>query len=513
MSPASSNPPLLAIVIDDEPAHQQLISESILSVYEQSEVEVRTYARADEALVELPAERLALIICDYQLGDASGVDWLPDFVRADVGPVILATSSGNQTIAAQAFKQGAMDYVEKDVIIQNPHSLRGIITEAIRKFKLLRANKDLARKLKIANSELEKSNQRLARLSDEAHRFVDDVAHEFRTPLAVIKEFASIIDDGIGGEVTPKQHEFLSHITDASRDLAQLIDDFLDSSKLKAHTLRVDRRPHRLDALIDEAWPVLENRAKAKSIRLRREAPTDLPEIYTDADKFKRSIINLVVNAIKFSNSDGEVLIRAEAARQGMVHVRVQDHGPGLPPEQVQQLFQRFRQHQGAVQTDQKGFGLGLCIVQEMVDINLGEVMVESQYGSGCTFSFTAPVNEHRAIVDAFMARAMSREATDTITALVVMDETRQSDAEEPLDARLNTICYPRDLVLPHDQGRACALIGACDDPTQWVTRLHERASSVDMAPLDITIVGAWPLAKASSPLKELLASRPHARA
>lgn len=500
--------PLICIIIDDDPSHRLLLQTSLNTAYASNEIEIMEYGRAEEAMVDLPPDRLAVIICDYQLGGASGLDWLPDFIRADIGPVILATSSGNQEIAAEAFRQGASDYVEKGAIFQNPKELRRTVTESIRKYQFKKANKELSRKLKMANRELEQKNKTLAQLTNTAHRFVDDVAHEFRTPLAVIKEFASIITDGIGGEVTDKQVEFLSYINDASTDLAQLIDDFLDSSKLRARTLRVKRCEHSVSDLFDAVWPTLETRAATKSITLERRINDPVSTVFADADKVNRSLINLVVNAVKFSNPDAPVILDASTDNHGMVVINVIDQGSGLPPEETKKLFERFKQSENAEHIDSKGFGLGLNIVKELVAINLGEVSVESEYGSGSTFSFTLPQFSTDSIIDSVLARAKERNPFGTLCVMSA-SYSDESGSQDDLVSFLSSSCYPTDVVIPQSSDGTVYVIGDTIEPDRWQKRLTDLYAARNKAKpnghLNVTLIGMWPIQEARKAITDLV--------
>lgn len=498
----------MCIIIDDDKSHRFLLRAALESAYTPIQIEIAEYERADEALMDLQPDRKSVILCDYQLGSSSGVDWLPDFIRADIGPVILVTSSGNQQIASEAFRCGAADYVEKGIVFNEPQLLKKTITEARRKYEFTKDNKELSRKLKMANRELEQKNKTLAQLTDTAHRFVDDVAHEFRTPLAVIKEFASIISDGIGGEVSEKQCEFLGYINDASMDLAALIDDFLDSSKLRARTLRIQRSSHGVSDIFDSVWPILENRAGMKSISVERKIAEDLPEMYADADKAKRSLINLVVNAVKFSNPGDTVTLAAELNDKGKVLLSVIDHGAGLPQEEAEKLFDRFKQNENASKIDSKGFGLGLNIVKEMVAINLGEVFVKSEYGLGSTFSFTLPCNDPECIVDSMIERMIDRNGFGTISALKVA--VSKDDSITEIVSFLSSSCYPTDLVITSADKRFIYVIGETIEPENWIRRLNDLTGNVlddQSHAFEMILVGMWPIREAREAIVGLVAN------
>jgi signal transduction histidine kinase len=510
---------LIAVVIDDDAAHRDLIGRSVEAAFADGAVEILAYADADEALVDLPAQGRVVILCDNQLGGVSGVDWLPDFIRADVGPVIIVTSSGNERIVTEAFRHGAADFIDKARLFESPEELRKAINGALRRHKLEHTNRELARRLRLANDTLKRKNVILGEMTETAHRFVDDVAHEFRTPLTVITEFASILSDGIGGEVTEQQAEYLQFITRASRDLAHLIDDFLDSSKLRAGTLRVERREHAIVDLLDSIWPMIESRAGDKDILVERKLEGDLPTVFVDADKVRRSIINLVINAIKFSKPGGTVAIAARSVDPGRVEIGVTDRGPGLCEEEMQQLFERFRQGGESGRISAKGFGLGLNIVKELVAINLGEVSVSSTLGEGSTFSFTMPSCDVRHVLDSFTQRTMEQTPSATIAVLCARRVSPKADLDE-LRSFVANVCYPTDVQFSGTDERSVIIAGETTEPDRWVHRLlrHDERNTMHAlgaehpGQLRVDHLGSWMLRDVKEALLGILDAPMEAR-
>lgn len=514
MQEVGRNGLLTVVLVDDNADHLRLLEQALLRAFDQEtrSLKIATFARADHAIAELPAAGEVVVLIDYRLGESTGIDWLPDFLRADAGPVILMTSSGDEAIAAEAFRQGASDYVIKSAVFENPSILRTCIRQALRRFRLEQTNFDLSRRLKVANSELERKNTRLAELTDTAHRFVDDVAHEFRTPLTVIKEFTAIILDGLGGEVSSKQSEYLAFISDASRDLAGLIDDFLDSGKLRARTLRVDRCEHTVADLIGSAWPVLESRAASKNIRLECRLDPRLPTVFADAEKVRRTLVNLVVNAIKFSSRDGVVVVSAEVSDPGRVLIKVADHGPGIPADELGRLFGRFKQMMNAEHINSKGFGLGLNIVKQLVALNLGEVGVESAVGEGSIFSFTLPASRPEHIIEAIVRSTNTRSPNGMLSVIRVGSHSPATSAED-LRSFVASASQPWDVQLPWSDGKAVLVVGETSEAERWRDRLLRSAAARTDAgtagpDLYVEHVGTWPIAEACHTLRELACPR-----
>lgn len=340
-------------------------------------------------------------------------------------------------------------------------------------------------------------NRRLIELTESAHKFVEDVAHEFRTPLSVIKEFASIIADGLGGEVSVKQKEFLNHITGSAGDLAGLIDDFLNSSRLRSNSIRVDRRVCEVDRVIETALPILHSRAASRSIQLSVEIENNLPEIYVDADKMQRSLINLVVNAIKFSDNGSEVCIRASMNDEYSVRVGVHDFGSGLPEDSVDELFKRFNQGDADERKLATGFGLGFNIVKEMVTINLGSVDIQSELSQGSVFSFSAPLMGTKSVVHEYLANAVRDPENTRVVVMSVQRESPDFSTEE-LVHDLKNMCYPMDTVLNSEQTGEVFMMGITEDVDAWSVRLIDtdlriqRQSESPRSGLVVEVCGSW---------------------
>ncbi|HWB20059.1 MAG TPA: ATP-binding protein [Phycisphaerales bacterium] len=364
--------------------------------------------------------------------------------------------------------------------------------------------------LNTANQSLAQKNVELAQVTETALRFTDDVAHEFRTPLTVVMEFAEIIAEGLSGPVSEKQAEHLQVIIGATGDLATLVDDFLDSGKLRARTLRVDRRSHTVDEILDSAWPILETRSLGRRLTLLRKVESDLPTVFADIEKVRRTLVNLVVNAIKFSPQDSTVVIDAHSGPHGGVELSVIDQGPGMTHEEVSKLFARFDQgHQGK-QADSKGFGLGLNIVRQLVALNLGTVSVKSEVKKGSVFSFTLPPDDSMEVLRWFLQRAEEREC-DTVSALRV--SLGDSSEREDMMRVLSSSLYSQDLQLCNPADGTLLLVGESSKPDRWRERLihliqdHARPAASEMSVPQIELVGTWTVASAGDPLQSILAS------
>ena len=314
-----------------------------------------------------------------------------------------------------------------------------------------------------ANSLLKSKNERLARMFKMSQQFVDNVSHEFRTPLTVIREFASIVRDGIDGPVTSNQSTRLSTLINRTDDLARMVDDLLDTSRLESGLLKAYREEHGLSDIVEQVAKMLVPRADAKQISiLIKEIPAET-KVFCDEEKLRRTLINLLVNAIKFTPQNGCIEISAEMAGEDRIKVTVADNGPGIAAEQLQRIFERFQQVEAHHRMAScRGFGLGLSIARSLASLNLGSLEVASVEGEGSQFSVLVPVARFDSILRCYFDQRESNVVEGGSISLVevsaeAFDAENEQNVIETLDDFLKLSIKSFDLVL---QIREKSLVG-----------------------------------------------------
>jgi PAS domain S-box-containing protein len=334
-----------------------------------------------------------------------------------------------------------------------------------------------AEEIERVHQQLAGQNRGLAALTEQAHRFVDDVSHEFRTPLAVIKEFGSIIADGLGGEVTAEQQQYLGMIDNAVLDLNQMVEDFADASKLRVGRLHVDRRAHTLDAIFERVRPDLQKKAASRAITLVERIEPDLPRVFADEEKVRRVIMSLATNAVKFAPQHSQLELWARQSRDGGVEVGVTDHGPGLTPADLNQALERFRQPPNSDAASVKGFGLGLNIARLFVWLNLGKMNVTSVVGQGSTFAFTLPADDPQMSLVRFFASLAEFDEGQLDVAVLAVTTTEPAASLEALRVFLAATTRPNDLVLAmrSTSGDGFVLLGPTQSAVGWMSRLLQE--------------------------------------
>ena len=229
---------------------------------------------------------------------------------------------------------------------------------------------------------------RLKQLERTREEFVANVSHELRTPLSLIKGYVETLLDG--ARDNPEVAErFLKIIERNANRLDLLIQDLLTISALESGRMKLELQPVELKSLAEKVLAFLHTKAENKSVTLVNE----LPELTANADanRLDQVLANLVDNAIKYGRPDGLVTVGGKKLDDGRLEIFVRDDGPGIPPEALDRVFERFYRVDKARSRDQGGTGLGLSIVKHIVQAHGGEVRCESKLGEGATFFFTLP--------------------------------------------------------------------------------------------------------------------------
>jgi signal transduction histidine kinase len=238
--------------------------------------------------------------------------------------------------------------------------------------------------------EIEDKSRQLEEASQHKSQFLANMSHELRTPLNAILGYTELMADGAYGEPSEKMLGILKRLEANGKHLLGLINDVLDLSKIEAGQLVLELSDYCVQDIAQTVRSTLEPLAYDKRLAFKLELAPDLPRGHGDGRRLTQVLINLVGNAIKFTDA-GEVAIKAQADN-GSFHVSVRDTGPGISSADQARLFQEFQQADNAITRKKGGTGLGLAISKRIVEMHGGRILVESQPGQGSTFAFTLPV-------------------------------------------------------------------------------------------------------------------------
>ena len=221
------------------------------------------------------------------------------------------------------------------------------------------------------------------------NEFVSMVSHELRTPLTVIKEGVSQVLEGILGEINGGQKKFLSIALEGIERLGRIVDDLLDISKIESGKLELKREPIDLVSLVNGVQTAFNLQAKEKGLEIRIHVPPGRVEVYADRDKIVQVFINLISNALKFTEK-GKIDISL-TDKDTIVQCSVSDTGIGIAETDLPRVFGKFQRFSRSSGTVVKGTGLGLAICKGIVEAHGGTIEIESQWGRGTKFIFTLP--------------------------------------------------------------------------------------------------------------------------
>ena len=240
-------------------------------------------------------------------------------------------------------------------------------------------------------SEIGQKSQQLEVASQHKSQFLANMSHELRTPLNAVLGYTELILDSIYGEVPEKARTTLERIQSNGRHLLGLINDVLDLSKIEAGQLTLSLADYSIKGVVHNVYGAVESLATSKNLALKVELPKDLPPAHGDERRLTQVLLNLVGNAIKFTDT-GEVAIRTSIA-DGSFTVAVHDTGPGIAERDQGKIFEEFQQADSSITKQKGGTGLGLAIAKRLIEMHGGRLWVESELGHGSTFAFTVPVN------------------------------------------------------------------------------------------------------------------------
>jgi signal transduction histidine kinase len=222
--------------------------------------------------------------------------------------------------------------------------------------------------------------------------FLATMSHELRTPLNSIIGFTGIILQGLAGPLVPEQTRQLGMVRESARHLLALINDVLDISKIESGQLEIRTAPFDLHDSIRRVSESVRPLAEKKEIALRVAIPKPPLPLESDQRRVEQILINLLSNAIKFTDR-GEVILSLEVDQtRQVVRLLVSDTGIGIKEEDIQRLFQPFRQIDSGLQRVHEGTGLGLAICRRLTDLLGGEIEVMSTWGRGSLFTVTLPL-------------------------------------------------------------------------------------------------------------------------
>jgi two-component system, sensor histidine kinase and response regulator len=367
------------LVVDDIEANRDILSRRL----ERQGYAIATAENGRQALEMLRADSFDLVLLDIMMPEIDGYEVLQR-LKADDRlqhiPVIMISALGELDSVVRCIEMGAEDYLPKPF---NPTLLKARIGACLEKKR--------ARDRELCLFEqLQQNYKRLQELEKLRDDLTHMIIHDLRTPLSSLIAGMQTLD--VVGDLNEDQQEMMGIAIISGGTLLGMINDLLDVGKMESGSVQLDYAVLSAAELVAAAVSQIASLAESKQLMLVRQIDADLPPLRGDENKLRRTLVNLLGNAIKFTPSGGAVTVEARPSKEGQsVQFSVRDTGEGIPPEAFGRIFEKF----GQVESRQGGrtmsTGLGLTFCKLAVEAHGGHIRVESAPGQGSRFCFTIP--------------------------------------------------------------------------------------------------------------------------
>jgi len=386
----AATPKHTLLVVDDE---QDLVQ----SVKDLLRLDFRVLGayRASEGMQILRREPVHIVMTDQRMPGMSGVEFLksikeshPDTIR------LLFTAYADIDTVADAINQGSVfRYINKP---WQPQELRGVLKQASEQYDLLAERKQLMGEVQEKNRQLEQAIAELRLANDLKKAFIKVASHELRTPLTIIlglSELAYRAD-----QAPPPLREWLEHIYKGSIRLNERVDQMVKLLMAERYEKNLQAGTIDMADLVRRAAAEVRSFVEQRRQLLRIEAADDLGLYRGEEDKLYDCVVQLLINAIKFTPDGGTITVSAQKTPEGGIALAVADSGVGIDAASLPRVFDPFftrfdvsRHSSGVFEFDRRGLGLGLSVVKAFVDMHRGKVVVQSELKKGTTFQILLP--------------------------------------------------------------------------------------------------------------------------
>jgi signal transduction histidine kinase len=366
---------LQVLVVEDNAGDVRLLREMFRGEKPGS-FELTHLLRMSEAEVHLAKGGVDITLLDMGLPDGHGLETVRRAHAAAPGvPLIILTGLDDEALAAEAMTQGAQDYMIKGQI--ESRALPRALRHAIERHRMQ------------SEADLIRTNQ--MQFKDE---FLSHVSHELRSPLTAVRQFVTLLLDGLAGDLNLEQRQYLEIALRNIKQLHSMINDLFEVSGMQAGKLKIELQCTSVSDAIGYTLNTIQGAAAAKGIVFSSDIARKLPSVCADPARLRQILIILIDNAVKFTPQNGKVTIQARIFEENpdFLLLEVADSGCGIDPEMTERIFERLFQASDPDAADHNGLGLGLYICKDLVTRQGGKIWAQSELGQGSIFSLTFPI-------------------------------------------------------------------------------------------------------------------------
>jgi len=370
--------PVSVLLIEDNPGDARLIGESLAEIAS-TPFRLQTADSLSAGLRRLAHQRIDVILLDLTLPDSHGLD---TFVRVQAEapqvPVVVLSGLDNESLAIEAVRQGAQDYLVKG------RTDSGLLSRSMR----------YAIERKGAEERLQELYEQEKRLRQEREAEINKrveytraLVHELKTPLTSVMASSELLVSELPEGTLLRLARNLHR---SACNLSKRIDELLDLARGELGMIHLNRKPMDILQLLSGVADDMTLAASSHHQSLILDTPSSLPEVWADEERLQQVVLNLLTNAFKFTPEGGKITLRAAQHDKDLL-VQVQDNGRGIDEAEQKRLFDPYHR----LESDRErlsGLGLGLSLCKILVELHGGEIWIASQKGEGSTFSFSIPL-------------------------------------------------------------------------------------------------------------------------
>lgn len=378
------------LVVDDEPDLVQSVKDLLRFDYR-----VLGATRAAEGLSLMQRENVHVVMTDQRMPEMTGVEFLkrikdafPDTVR------LLFTAYADLSAVCDAINQGNVyRYISKPL---QPDELRVVLKQAVDQYRLQAERKQLLKELQEKNAQLESANADLQRANELKRAFIRVASHELCTPLAIVMGHAELAC--LRTDVVPELRECLDLIYEGSERLNERVSQIVKLLMAGQFERPLRPCPVAVAELIQKASDEVQHFIEQRRQQFALELAPDLGHVRGEPDKLHDAVVQLLMNAIKFTPDGGSIRVTASRRGNSGVSIAIADTGQGIEPADLPHIFEPFftrfdvsKHSSGTFEFDRRGLGLGLAMVKAFIEMHGGQVKVASELGRGTTFTIELP--------------------------------------------------------------------------------------------------------------------------